>query len=595
MHKKFSLLLLSIILFLGAFLPEGKSSAASGSVSIAVDSLNVRTGPGLSYPLLKQVNRGETFPIVKEQGEWIQIQVSFAKTGWVVNWLVTKDNEQTAKAVSSSGQSAATANSSQLRIRTGPGTSFRVIGSLTKRQAVKVIDQNENWYKISSMFGEGWVAKEFIDLKTAGQQENSSTTNAGNKTITRAGADTGSVIGDTLNVRQSPDAASPVIGKLTKGTSVAILSQQNKWVQVSYLNVKGWVSAEFINLDSEVSKDTAKSKQTTSMSGFVTADSLRVRSGATLNSSVIGTITRGQRFTIVEENNNWAKIELKSGSFGWVSAFYLDKSGTKTSSDAGQTVKESAITILQNGTNIRKSPSVQSDVAVRANEGETYSVNNVQNDWYEIKLKDGSTAYVAGWVVSSNGSAPQIEKAGAEGYLKNKTIVLDPGHGGGDNGTTGANGTLEKDLTLRTARLLYDKLKAAGANVYLTRNNDSFISLQSRVGMAHSYNADAFVSLHYDSDLDRSVRGMTGYYYHVYQRNLADTLYNAAVGQAKLKNRGVRIGDYHVIRENNQKAVLMELGYLSNPEEEMTLNSSTYQENAASGLYEGLARYFKAN
>ena len=61
----------------------------------------------------------------------------------------------------------------------------------------------------------------------------------------------------------------------------------------------------------------------------------------------------------------------------------------------------------------------------------------------------------------------------------------------------------------------------------------------------------------------------------------------------KIKSRGVRFGDFHVIRENSQKAVLMELGYLSNPEEEMTLNSGAFQENAATGIYNGLARYFK--
>ncbi len=61
-----------------------------------------------------------------------------------------------------------------------------------------------------------------------------------------------------------------------------------------------------------------------------------------------------------------------------------------------------------------------------------------------------------------------------------------------------------------------------------------------------------------------------------------------------MKNRGVQFGDFHVIRENSQKATLIELGYLSNPSEEMTLNSGQFQENAATGIYNGLARYFKA-
>jgi N-acetylmuramoyl-L-alanine amidase len=88
---------------------------------------------------------------------------------------------------------------------------------------------------------------------------------------------------------------------------------------------------------------------------------------------------------------------------------------------------------------------------------------------------------------------------------------------------------------------------------------------------------------------------MTSYYYHSYQKELAEYLYNSTNAETRLKSRGVRSGNFHVIRENSQKGVLMELGYLSNPGEEMTLNSGQFQENAATGLYNGLARYFRDN
>ncbi|MDN3018657.1 SH3 domain-containing protein [Paenibacillus sp. BSR1-1] len=589
MSKKFSLLLLSLILFFGAFLPQGKSSAASGSIIISSDTANIRSGPGLSYPLVKIANRGEKYSIVKEKDDWIQIQLSFGKTGWVVNWLVTKENEQktaNAASASNSANTVAKANTDQLRVRSGPGTSFQIVGFLNKGQEVTVLDQNENWYKITSTFGEGWVARDFLVIQT-GQPEKKPESTASKGTAS------GVVNGDTLNVRKEPSSSSSVLGKLTKGTIVTIYDKQKSWYEVGFGYLKGWVSSEFIDIGSDASK-VDKPAKASGFTGTVTANSLSVRSGASLNASIVGSVTKGQSFIILEENNNWAKIEYKNGSFGWVAGWYLEKSSEKSSS--GQTSgKDKTITILQDGTNIRKEANVQSDVLQRANEGDSFSVVSIKNDWYEIKLKNGKSGYVAGWIVSANGSAPRIEKSGADGYLKNKTIVLDPGHGGGDNGTTGASGTLEKNLTLRTARLLYDKLSAAGANVYMTRNDDSYLTLPSRVSLASSNRADAFISLHYDSNLDRSVRGMTGYYYHSYQKSLADTIFASTIAQTKLSNRGVRFGDFHVIRENSQKATLIELGYLSNPEEEMTLNSGAFQENAASGLYDGLARFFKEN
>lgn len=587
MTKKLSLLVLSVILIFGAFLPQEKMEAAGGSVVIASDTVNVRTGPGLSYPLAKKAVRGEKYPIVKEKGDWIQIQLSLGKTGWVVNWLVTTDKDNTVKAATVTEKNQAKANTGQLRVRSGPGTSFQVVGSLSKGQEVTILSQNENWYKISSSFGEGWVSKAYISI-TSVKQESSATPAAAKVTGTAV------VSTDTLNIRKGPSASSTIVGKLTKGTSVTILSKQNDWAEVSYLKVKGWVNAKYLDNQSDGVKTAAK-KPTSDLKGTVTASSLSVRSDASSDSNVIGNVTKGQSFSILEEKNNWLKIEYQSGKVGWVAAWYLDQRiNTKPiSTEQGKTEPESSITILQNGSNIRTEPNTQSDVLLRANEGDTFQVSGVENDWYQIKLKDGSIGYIAGWIVSASGTVPRIEKSGAGGYLKNKTIVVDPGHGGRDGGTTGASGTMEKDLTLRTARLLYDKLRAAGANVYLTRNSDTFISLPSRVSMAHSKNADAFISLHFDANEDRSARGMTGYYYHVYQRKLAETLYASAVGKTKLGDRGVAIGDYHVIRENNQKAVLMELGFISNPEEEMTVKTGSYQENAASGLYEGLARYFK--
>ncbi|MEH7156962.1 N-acetylmuramoyl-L-alanine amidase [Neobacillus drentensis] len=397
----------------------------------------------------------------------------------------------------------------------------------------------------------------------------------------------GIVNGDTLNIRQEPTTSSPVIGKLTGGTRVTIYSKQNNWLEVDFSNIRGWVRSEFI--DSQA-PNTSLTKES-SFTGMVTANILNVRSAASLNSRPLGSVTKGLSFFILEEKNNWVKIEYKSGSFGWVPRWFLEINATK--SQTGQAIKESYITILHRGTSIRKKPDVQSDVIERANSGITYSVIKVINDWYEIDLKNGKTGYVAGWLVSINGNKPQIVKPGAEEYLRNKTIVLDPGHGGGDKGATGSRGTQEKELTLRTSQLLFDKLKAAGAAVYLTRKSDSYLQLATRVNMARTYNADAFISIHYDSNLDASIRGMTGYYYYDYQKSLANSLFVSTIGQTRLKSHGVRFGDFHVIRENSQKAALMELGYLSNPEEEMTLNSDGFQENAAAGLFDGLARFFK--
>jgi N-acetylmuramoyl-L-alanine amidase len=576
MIKRYILLFVCFTVVFGVFLPQDIGVAAKGTLTIAESTVNVRNGPGLSYQLVKQVNKGEKFTIIKEQHDWIQIQLSAAKTGWVANWVVTITTNGTTTTGSNNSKSAE-ANTDQLRVRTGPGTNFRIIGYLNKGQAVSVIDDNENWVKISAGFGEGWVTREYLDFNT--KSTTSKDDNNNNKSI-----ETGNVT-DTLNVRNEPSTTGTVIGKLEKGSPITIYSKNNGWVEIKYANQRAWVSADYVQTGTE-NKPTNPSNGTI---GIVTASTLSVRSDTSLNSTIIGSITQGQKFTILEEKNNWFKIEYKPGKIGWAAGWYLNTDKETTT----ELAKDSKVTILHNGTNIRKDPSVQSNVLLRANEGDSFPISSVDNDWYEITLPNGTNGYIAGWLVTTNGTGPGIDKQGAEAYLSSKTIVIDPGHGGIDTGATGAGGTLEKELTLRTAQLLSDKLKAAGANVFLTRSNDAFLPLPSRVRLASVHQSDAFISLHYDSNLDRSVRGTTGYYYHSYQKKLAEYVYNSTNAETRLKSRGVRSGDYHVIRENTRQAVLMELGYLSNSAEEMTLTSGQFQENAATGLYNGLARYFK--
>ncbi len=572
---------LTFLLFCSPFPIKPDSAFAEGStVEITTDTLNVREGPGLSYKVIEVVKRADRFSVIEEKSDWIQISLnSSGKKGWVAAWLVKKHSENE---VSSSKSGIVTAN--QLRVRSGPSTSYKVVTTLSQGATVTIIKTESNWHQIKTSSITGWVAAEFIqDIKSDTGGSSSS-------------QQTGKVTANNLNVRSTASTSGNILGKLQKGSTVSILSVESNWVKIQYNGQAAWISKEFVEMSSTSSQPSVPNQTNTNSSsgllGTITATTLNVRSTGSLSGKIVGTVSKGQAFEILAEENNWAKIKLKNGQLGWVASWYLSKeqSSTTTKVDVEQ---NSTVTILYNGTNIRKSATTNSSVISRANAGETFTVLSVQNDWYEIQLKDGSKGFVAGWLVTVSGASQQIERPGAEQYLKNKVIVIDPGHGGRDTGATGIKGSYEKNLTLKTAQLLYDKLKTAGANVVMTRNTDSYLSLSSRVGMSHTHAADAFVSIHFDSILDSSVRGMTSYYYHNYQQSLATTVGKEVTSFTKLKDRGVRYGDYHVLRENKRASVLLELGYLSNSAEETLVNSESYQANAATGIYQGLAKYFK--
>ncbi|SFD73654.1 N-acetylmuramoyl-L-alanine amidase [Paenibacillus catalpae] len=173
--------------------------------------------------------------------------------------------------------------------------------------------------------------------------------------------------------------------------------------------------------------------------------------------------------------------------------------------------------------------------------------------------------------------------------LKGKTIVLDPGHGGKDVGSIGGNGTYEKDVTLPTALKVRDKLLEQGATVVMTRDADTTVSLDARTEISQEENADLFISIHFDAFQTSDVYGMTTYYYKPQNQEIAQKIHEQFLEADLLtKDRGVRFGDYHVIRENTKPAVLLELGYISNKDEEIRMQSQSFQDEISTAIASGV-------
>jgi N-acetylmuramoyl-L-alanine amidase/putative methionine-R-sulfoxide reductase with GAF domain len=220
--------------------------------------------------------------------------------------------------------------------------------------------------------------------------------------------------------------------------------------------------------------------------------------------------------------------------------------------------------------------------------------------------------------------------------LPKMRIVVDAGHGGWDLGTVGRRGLLEKDLVLEIAQRLGMLLEnRLGADVILTRNDDNYIPLDERAGMANHSQADLFVSVHANySDLP-SARGVETYYTNFFSapsaKDLetrtnaagANTAPTAALSPAELhdkieqsrrlaasvqrslygtlsaqnpglRDRGVKEASYVVLTETAMPGILAEVSFVSSPADEQKLRSDGYREQIAEALYKGIARYAAA-
>lgn len=488
-----------------------------------------------------------------------------------------------------------------LNVRSGPGLQHDVITQIQKGSTYPIVATSDNWLQIDlGNQAMGWVADWLVDIAP---------TQAAAPAVTPTYVEANVPI---LNARSGPSTSFAIVDKIAPGKTYLVLDAEGEWVQIELSATRsGWVAAQYTEIksthttptDTTPNLPTQQANTANESTVHVTVDVLNLRQTPDLDATIVQKLTKGTRATRLATSGVWDEIKLADGTQGWVfNAYIATTEGTSSSTDANAGAPplsnaspptDASIKILTTGTNLRKGPSTNEDVIEKAAEGARYSILQTIGEWFQIDIGKGRTAYVAGWVVAAEG-VPPIVRDSMSNALLGKTIVVDAGHGGVDRGAEGVSKkTKEKEVNLIVAKLVAKKLEAAGATVILTRANDTYISLQSRVDVATENDADAFISIHHNSYKTSAMVGsMTFYYTNTADKELAKLIQADLIKHNGLKDLGARKGDYLVLRENPKPSVLVELGFLSNANEEATIRTTKFQENSAEGIFQGIVKYF---
>ena len=175
--------------------------------------------------------------------------------------------------------------------------------------------------------------------------------------------------------------------------------------------------------------------------------------------------------------------------------------------------------------------------------------------------------------------------------LSGKFIVIDPGHGGSDPGAT-RNNIQEKQLTIDISKKIAKKLEEQGAKVYMTRYDDTFVSLSDRVDVTNNKKPDLFVSVHINACENEEINGIETHYWKDDSLDFAKAVHKSIMSKIDGNNRGVIKSRFYVIRHTTIPAILLELGFISNPDERNELLSEERQEKSAEAVCEGIINYF---
>lgn len=202
------------------------------------------------------------------------------------------------------------------------------------------------------------------------------------------------------------------------------------------------------------------------------------------------------------------------------------------------------------------------------------------------------------------GSSWHVEGSHVSQKAKKELIVLDPGHGGKDQGTASKELNYEeKILTLSLALSVQNVLKKMGYRVILTRSSDAYIKLSARAALANQHKADAFVSIHCNYSSNASALGTEVYFYNNVKKNdsfdrvrrselLSQSILSSMQKNGALKIRSVKAGNFAVIRETTMPAALVEVGFLSNAKERSALLDARHRAHLAKGIAEGIHNFF---
>lgn len=203
---------------------------------------------------------------------------------------------------------------------------------------------------------------------------------------------------------------------------------------------------------------------------------------------------------------------------------------------------------------------------------------------------------------SQNASA----KSGGQGGnpLAGKLIVLDAGHGGFDIGATGVSGVFEDDLNLKVARYLKANLEENGAQVIMTREDENAIAetkgedMAKRRQIIQQSGSDIVVSIHMNSETDSSFSGPIVLFMpsSVGGENLAKSIQQCLLTELHPKSENnARAEDLFITASGTQPCVIVECGFISNPDEEALLVRKDYQKKIARAITDGCRNYFSEN
>ena len=326
-----------------------------------------------SATTLTTYHAGQKVEVVKVQGDWVRIKYNDTYA-WMLKKVVTQGNLPNSTILWDGEIGKDT------KLYATKSTTSTVLNSLTKGTVVYVIEEDGDWLKIKHHDGYGYVQRvTVINLSIPTIPEN----------ILWTGKTT-----ENLNVRNYPDVSGILLGTLTKGTIIEVVSEDSKgWLKIKYEHGYGYVNGSYVQKDDSQTPETPETTKQIAYVYNLDGGTLNVRPQPNTSQSAIGKLSEGEAVTIVGESGNWYEIEYNN-SIAYVSKDYI--TFTPITPETPEITKQIAYVYnLDGGTlNVRPQPNTSQSAIGKLTEGEAVTIVGESGNWYEIEYNN-STRYVS--------------------------------------------------------------------------------------------------------------------------------------------------------------------------------------------------------
>lgn len=599
-----TLVMFVVLFFLFSFTAKEAKAATNGTVTVS--KLNVRSGPGIGYKKINSISNGQTYPVISSQSGWYRLKIG-SIYGWVCgDYLKVSSTQQppvntTPPQTSDMGAIKVTAD--LLNVRQNATVSSNKIGSVKTGETYKYVDKSGVWYKIKYGPSYGWVHGNYVatvsDETTAPPQQPQRPEQPQQPQTPGqqpAEDDNGGIsVGDTvvskynlMSIRSDKELGAPVIARTKKGISFTVLESVPGWLKIQYESQTGWIRTSYIEAGNQ-----AQNKPNTPITDVTNEiGSLKIYKTDSKNCVAIPVTTSVSKNSSMTVLNPDISHSLTGDGTLTVNINNSVFRGAESSINAYNNELLSSINIMNIGSNT-------TSIRLNLKPGALYEVSSVPSK----SLEDDEYRYLSTYIVvslkktvdSSSGQSKPVQR-NSQGKAKGDYLIaLDAGHGGTSSGAV-SKGYEEKTLAFDITMKLNDILKAQGYDTYMTRDNDSYVSLSERADGANILKTDIFMSIHLNSYYSGSSNGIETLYNSqaaMPGTGLAQTIQNHLSSSLNRRDRGiVNRPDLAVLNSTNMPAVLAEIMFMSNTEELGLMVQNSVRQKSAQAIAEAVNEYF---